>query len=734
MEDLIDGDNPAESITCRNRLGTFIGVSQDVFDRIWARLTDAKSTSLLYVSMEIGADPDVFNPIRSFLEREGIKAAGDKTVSTLIERHLKGPGKIPNYSGGLGVLAGDILKSMAECRIPVAAISLLYSHGYFSQVVDSQLGQISWPEQWAPEKAPGLYLLRSPDDPSRPLTITVPFYDENDREVPAAARIWMKMEVNSRLDYFVPEFLLDFDIAASPGWIREAARNLYDSTSQKVRITQRRMLGGGIIPACRALGLTPSTIHLNEQHGVVVVLLQIVELLREKFGDRYAELAGDEDIITAADKVADRIVYTIHTPVKAGHDVFDDTTYRAVGHSFCQRIIEVMGAREADGRAFNMTRLAMKVNRFTNSVSRLHRDVTRRQFPDYADKITAITNGVHHLTWISEKRAELFDSFDEFSGWRRDPGVFARAEALVGNQRFLTYLKEAWSADNRKLIKFVNNMLREHRAQMERTWIIPPNYLSMLDGNGEPLEPGTLTIGFARRFSTYKRADLIFEDLDALAAPIIAHGRPVNFIFAGKAHPQDEAGKKLIKTVLDCQEELYRRSNGLARLVFVPGYDMYIAKLMVAGSHVWLNSPKRPLEASGTSGMKAALNGVPNLSILDGWWAEGYHDGRTGWKFGQEDPVDLEKLSEERKALLYRQDSESFYQVFPEVVAAFHDPERRGEFLEMAVMNIALNGPRFNTNRVVAEYAPRYRLDLPRATMNRLERLREHYRSDEMNG
>ncbi len=729
-EDFFDSKDITRSMTCRSRFGDFFGVSQEIFDCVWKKLCNHEDTSTLYVSMEIGADPDVFNPVRDLLVDKGIKHNDNPRIAADIDKHLNGPGKIPNYGGGLGVLAGDTLKSLADCRIPVSAISLLYRKGYFSQVVDSELGQINWSQPWEPEKTPGLYLLHAPNKPDEILTIEVPFYDEHDQEISTFARVWMKLEINSRLDFFVPQFLLDFDIEPSPQWIREGAQNLYDSSSQKMKIIQRRMLGGGIIPTCRALGLTPTTVHLNEQHGVAVALLQIVDILKENLGDNYARKATDADIIAAANRVAKRIVYTIHTPVKAGHDIFESQDYRAVGHSFCQRILKTMGTQESGSDAFNMTRLAMKVNRSTNSVSRLHRDVTRKQFPAYADKITAITNGVHHLTWISKNRGELFDSFQEFNGWRRDPGVFAGAIKLADNKKFHTYLEEAWGKDNLRLIDSVNKMLRTHRNQMENTWIIPPNYLSLLDGDNSLLVPNALTIGFARRFSTYKRADLIFEDLDLLLAPIIRYSRPVNFIFAGKAHPQDEAGKKLIKAVLDCQEELYIKSRGLARLVFIPGYDMSVAKLMVAGAHVWLNSPKRPLEASGTSGMKAALNGVPNLSIIDGWWAEGYHDGQTGWKFGYEGPVDAEKLSEERKALLYKQDSQSFYQVFPEVMAIFHDPEKRSAFLRMAVMNLALNGPKFNTSRVVAEYVPRYCLNLPQSTANKLEKLRQIYRSD----
>jgi starch phosphorylase len=301
---------------------------------------------------------------------------------------------------------------------------------------------------------------------------------------------------------------------------------------------------------------------------------------------------------------------------------------------------------------------------------------------------------------------------------------------LKDNKRFRAFLEDAWEKDNLELINYVNNMLVHHRKQMHETWVDPPNFLSNLRQQAAALQPGVFTIGFARRFSTYKRSDLIFEDLDALLEPIIRNNWPVNFIFAGKAHPSDEPGKALIKAVLDIQEELFNKSNGLAKLVFIPGYDMAIAKMMVAGVHCWLNSPKRPLEASGTSGMKAALNGIPNISIVDGWWGEGYHDGATGWKFGYEEPVDVNSLGEKRSELLYSEDSSAFYKIFPEILGEYYKADNYSLFIDKAIMNIALNCPRFNTHRMAAEYLSRYELDLPAPIAGKMAALRENYNSD----
>lgn len=717
-------------LTAKNWMGTFFGVSQEVFDQVWENLTGAEGNSLLYITMEIGADPDVFDPVRTRLEDLKISKGDIPPLDNFIRRHLTGPRKVPNYGGGLGILAGDTLKSMSSCHLPATAVSLFYHKGYFSQVVDARLGQIDWATEWRPEETPSLYLLKSPFHPEKPLQIEIPFFDEKDRTVMAYAQIWMKMEINENLDFFIPELLLDYSVDSSPSWIREAAAQLYDSSSERTKAIQRRMLGAGILPVMDILGITSKVIHLNEQHGVVAVLHLIADRLLDRLGAEYQLLATDEDIFTAAGEVSQRVVYTIHTPVKAGHDRFDKSLYAGLSHSFCQRVLNLLAQDEEHPGKFNFTALAMKVNRATNSVSRLHREVTRRQFPQYHDKITAITNGVHHLTWISDAKAALFDSRPELSGWRQDPSVFANITSIRNDVGFRSALERAWYQDTSRLTNYVNRMLSTHRQQAKETWIDPPNYLSLLDKEETPLDPTTLTLGFARRFSTYKRASLIFEDIDRLAGIIVSHGWPVNFLFSGKAHPADEPGKSVIKRLLDYQQELYEKSRGLAKLVFIPGYDMSIAKLMVAGVHGWLNNPKRPLEASGTSGMKAAMNGIPNISILDGWWVEGYHDGQTGWKFGHEDDIESTCLSEEPDALLYAEDATSFYELFPEILTTFHTPELRPQYINRCIMNLVLNIPIFNTHRMTAEYADRYDIDFDQQVNERMKKFRRLYQSE----
>ena len=718
-----------QELICKNQFGSYFGVSQDTFDKVWNRLTEADGNSVIYISMEIGADPDVFHPIKDFLLKNELTASPDAGTQALIDKYLYGPRKIPNYSGGLGVLAGDTLKSFADIHIPVAGVSLLYKEGYFSQHVDLQLGQIDQATTWKPEDTPTLFQLREPGKPDKPLEVTVPFFNGDEKMSTIKAQVWMKMETGRDLDYFVPEFLLDYDLPTSPDWIKEVGQQLYSAKSTLIKANQRRLLGYGVLPVMEKLGLTAKNIHLNEQHGVTVTLHLIIQELENLLGPNYSQVVSDKDILIIADKVAHRLVYTIHTPVKAGHDRFDRALYSKITDKTCRQVLNLLAQDEESPDEYNFTSFAMRVNRAVNSVSRLHRDVTQRQFPMFADKIRAITNGVHLATWASENRTKVFDSCEEISCWQDNPGCFAKTD-LFANSLVRQKLLEAWQKDNELLIQYVNKMLIKHRAQMSETWIEPPNYISNIEGDSF-LEPGIFTIGFARRFSTYKRADLIFDDISALATILIEGNWKVNFIYAGKAHPQDEPGKSVIKLILDIQEKLYIQSKGLAKLIFIPGYDMEIAKMMVSGSHAWLNSPKRPLEASGTSGMKAAMNGVPNISVMDGWWVEGYHDGQTGWKFGYEGSVDEANMSEDRHTLLYEEDSLSFYNLLPRILRTFYEePER---FLDISINNLQLNVPIFNTHRMAAEYVQKYNLKLDAKTTGQLTTFRELYQSEDEN-
>lgn len=728
---ITDQESAVSGMISKNKWGTFFGISQKTLDTVWGNLTRKNANSVAYVTMEIGADLDVFHPVKKQLQDLQITNSTNTIFDHYAKLFLYGPEKIPNYGGGLGILAGDTLKSLAEMKIPTVAVSLLYRKGYFSQLVDATLGQISTATDWSPENTPSLYLMRDPENPTVPLEIKIPFFDEYDNRTEACARIWLKLEINHNLDYFTPEILLDYCIPSSPEWIQDAAQHLYESRTDQHKIIQRRLLGAGVMPALKALDMNVSTIHLNEQHGVVVILHLIGAKLLETLGSDYHLLASDEDIINAAKEVAAQVVYTIHTPVKAGHDRFDKELYKHFGHTFCGRILHLLATDEDQSHVYNFTSLAMRVNRATNSVSRLHRGVTRKQFPQFSDKISAITNGVHHLTWISDAKADLYNSFEELHNWQDNPSVFANCKQIISQPKFRSYFKRAWHQDTKALIDYVNTMLVTHRNNRLETWIDPPNYLSYQELNQNTLlSPDAYTIGFARRFSTYKRADLIFAKMDQLAQIIVESKRPINFIFAGKAHPADEPGKQLIKQILAIQEELFTKTKGLGKLIFIPNYDMKIAKLMVAGVHAWLNSPKRPLEASGTSGMKAAMNGVPNISIMDGWWAEGYHNGLTGWKFGLETEIEDACLSESKSTLLYEEDAASLYKILPEILHAFYDDEQEA-YIDKCLKNIELNIPIFNTHRMAAEYVDRYDLKLSPAIQMHIRSLREAYDSNQ---
>ena len=286
---LVDQKTMLNNIVAQSPFGSFFGVSQKVFDLVWSNLTAKDGNSTVYVSMEIGADLDVFDSVKSYLLQNEITDSNDPILSSFINKALHGSPKIPNYGGGLGILAGDTLKSFSACKIPVTAISLLYRKGYFSQLVDSRVGQINWSTEWSPEKTPSLYLLKNPNYPDKPLIIEIPFFDGKGKTVMAYAQVWMKLEVNESLDFFVPEFLLDFSMPESPQWIRNASNHLYDSSSEQMKAIQRRMLGAGVMPLMDILGLTANTIHLNEQHGVVSVLHLIADHLLQKLGSSYQD-------------------------------------------------------------------------------------------------------------------------------------------------------------------------------------------------------------------------------------------------------------------------------------------------------------------------------------------------------------------------------------------------------------------------------------------------------------
>ncbi len=536
---------------------------------------------------------------------------------------------LPIYSGGLGVLAGDHLKASSDAGIPLVAVGLLYYGGYFRQVIDDA----GWQHEEYPRldtSMTGLQLVRGPG--GDPLQVAAPL---GDREV--HAQIWRADVGRVRL------YLLDTDIDDNHvSSDREITQRLYGG-DRDMRIRQEIVLGIGGVRALRALGYNQlATYHLNEGHAAFLLL----ELMRE------ARLAGFsfED---AQAEVRRHAVFTTHTPVAAGHDRFSHDLllyylapwWRTAAYAE-DRLIKLGGVGE-----FSMTELALNLTRTANAVSAKHGEVSRAMFPGRA--IGSVTNGVHHPTWTGPHMAAVFDG--ALPCWTKDGNKLREATSIA-----LEEVRGAHDAAKRDLIAFVNARFPE--AQ---------------------LDAKVFTLGFARRMTAYKRATLLFRDPGRLAA--IAK-RGLQVIVAGKAHPNDHEGKSLIAEVVHHMEDTP------LRVVFIDDYTMRIARLLVSGVDVWLNNPHRPMEASGTSGMKALLNGVPNLSVLDGWWIEGYH-GTNGWAIGEgfsggdENSYDADSLY----TLLETQVLPEYYQ----------RPDAWVERMRRAIAT----GPDFTAQRMILQYA-----------------------------
>ena len=519
--------------------------------------------------------------------------------------------RLPIYSGGLGVLAGDHLKAAAELGVPLVGVGLFYRGGYFTQGVDVSGRQT---ETYTPLHPEELGLAREP------VTVEVELAGDT-----VSAAVW-RYDVGS-----VPLYLLDVDLVTDA---------LY-SGAREHRIRQELLLGVGGVRALAALGLEPTVFHVNEGHSAFLAIERVRALVEEGM-----EPARALELVRAS------TVFTTHTPVPAGNEVFDDdlvTRYvgeLADGARLSRDELLALGRSEGtDG--FGLTPLALRLSAFSNAVSELHGEVAREMWaslpPEESPHIGHVTNGVHLGTWIAPELDRLYRS------------VGVRAESPSTDWAAVRSLASdaLWAA---------------HLQSKER--------LVELAG----LDPGLLTIGFARRFATYKRAGLVFSDLDRLLA------LPVQIVVAGKAHPQDQPGKDVMQRIV----ELSRDPAVAGRVVFLEDYDIDLARAIIPGCDVWLNTPRRPYEASGTSGMKAAVNGVLNVSVLDGWWAEAYEPG-LGWA--------LDGISDEA-------DAEQLYRVLEDEVVPLH--RDRKAWVEMMKRSIAALAPRFSMQRAVIEYTERY--------------------------
>lgn len=533
--------------------------------------------------------------------------------------------RIPTYSGGLGMLAGDTLRSAADLGVPLVAFSLAHRKGYFQQHLNHSGDQSEEVQPWNPADL-------CTEEAAR-IRVSVEGRD-------VTVRAW-RYDLVGRYGHIVPIYLLDTDLDGNSGWDRGLSDHLYGGDTN-YRLQQEIVLGLGGVRLANAMGLRVNVYHMNEGHAALLTLA----LLESEMGGGPLNSPTEADI----QQVRNKCVFTTHTPVPAGHDRFStEQAIRILGGDRTSRL-EKLGVFE-DG-LLNMTMLALRFSRYANGVAMQHGKVSREMFPQY--QIDSITNGVHAPTWISEPVQQVLDT--HIPAWRRD-NLYLRNAIDLPEQEILSAHQQAKEA-----------LLTEIAT---RTGLV--------------LNPNVLTLGFARRAATYKRASLMFTDPERLLK-IAQQAGGLQILYAGKAHPADEPGKALIHNVIETAAKL---SNDMLRIVYLENYAWDLGALLTAGVDVWVNTPRRPYEASGTSGMKAALNGVPSLSILDGWWIEGCIEGVTGWAIEDgagdaEEAINLYKKLENAVVPMYR-----------------NEPEK---WAKMMRTTLAFNGSYFNTNRMVKQY------------------------------
>jgi starch phosphorylase len=579
------------------------------------------------------------------------------------------------YAGGLGVLAGDHLKSASDLGAPLVGVGLFYSEGYFTQRVDARGLQIPFYELSDPRSSP-LNLERRPD--GEPLLVEMPYLGHR-----LYAQIW-RADVGR-----VPLYLLDTNIAANRAEDRRITDRLYGGDREH-RLRQEMVLGIGGMRALALLGVNPTVIHLNEGHAAFAA----VERVRQAIGARHGEFRA------AAERMRDGVIFTTHTPVPAGHDEFDPELMERYLGGYVWEMREPWERFMALGRLepasatqpFNMTLLALRLSGRRNGVSRLHGEVSRRmwrsvwpELPDDAVPIGHVTNGIHLGTWVAPPMARLYASCVG-ADWSRE------SDELHWHRAAHLPLEALWAARREQRHALVARARGALAAQALRKGEDPAWTATALDKDA-------LTIVFARRFATYKRATLLLTDPARLAR--LLGGRPVQFIFAGKAHPRDEPGQELLRQVY----AFGHRPEARRRFVFLEEYDLELAKLLVSGADIWLNVPRRPREASGTSGMKAAANGALNLSIPDGWWAEAWTDHNhlshpIGWTIDTRAAHDDDEQD--------HADAETLFRLLEsEIVPIFYDRRDDGvpvEWCERVRASIRQIVPYFNTHRMVREY------------------------------
>src|SRR5246127_658579 len=553
----------------------------------------SKSPNIAYFSMEIALDPNM-----------------------------------PTYSGGLGMLAGDTLRSAADLGAPVVAVTLVYRKGYFRQLLDTSGNQSEQPQQWEPERT-----LKAVEG-----HVSV---EIEQRQV--WIRAW-QYDVKGVDGDTVAVYLLDTNLPDNSDWDRQLTDSLYGG-AEKYRLAQEITLGLGGLKLLQKLGYDKiQAYHMNEGHSALLALGLLERRLDQSFAGRVKQL----DI----DGIRRMCIFTTHPPVPAGLEQFPKPLVKQLLGDERVNLLEETQALHND--ALNMTYLALRFSGYVNGVAMRHGEVSRGMFPNYA--IAAITNGVHARTWTSPAFCELFDSY--IPGWRTDNN----------------YLRYAISIP-------LEDIRAAHAKSQEAL------FHEIRQRTGVALDPKAFTMGFARRASTYKRANLLFHDAERLKR-IARDVGSIQLVYGGKAHPRDDGGKKIIRQVFDGAALL----SDVIRTVYVENYDMRWGQLITSGVDMWLNTPMRPQEASGTSGMKAALNGVPSFSVVDGWWAEGWIEGVTGWAIGNAEVT--EDPGSEVSTL--------YDKLERQILPMFYGKSQR--YTEVMRSAIALNGSFFNTQRMVQQY------------------------------
>jgi len=539
---------------------------------------------------------------------------------------------IPTYSGGLGVLAGDTVKSAADLCLPFIAVTLISRKGYFLQEIDDKGHQTEKPAGWDPS----ILMQRAPEN----IIITI-----EKREVHIQA--WIYFVESPREGSKIPVIYLDTNVPENSDEDRILTDQLYGGGSD-YRIKQEAILGIGGVRMLRKLGFQIKKYHMNEGHAAFLTL----ELLQEYKID--IEEVWDESHIWDIESVKELCVFTTHTPVEAGHDKFSYKLYgKVLGDYFPEKILKDLAGKEE----VNMTLLGFNLSNYVNGVAKKHGEVSQNMFPGY--EINAITNGVHSYTWTCKHMKQLYDKY--LPGWANEPEIFVRIGAIPD--------EEIWTAHQKAKMELIDHVN---------------------SATGSDMDYETLTIGFARRATAYKRADLLFSDLERLEK--IASGK-VQIIYAGKAHPKDTEGKELIERIFSFRDKL----KGKIKITFLQNYNMNSALKLISGVDIWLNTPLRPLEASGTSGMKAAHNGVMNFSVLDGWWIEGHIEDFTGWSIGPA-PKEIETDKNMNQV-----DSDDLYKKLEEkIIPKYYDD--RKEWIRMMQNAIGKNAYYFNTHRMMRRY------------------------------